>query len=97
MEKKHVTWTIFVWAISLILIIVGIVGGIAATASTNAQNAKETVLTVTSQIKTDVEVLKTDVGWIRDTLKKLDTKEGAQLRANLMGIVRVIATSTWER
>ena len=66
MKQEFVNWKIFIWAISIIITLFGISFGMIANAQLKADGAYQSIY----QIKTDIEVLKVDVNWIRYFLEK---------------------------
>ena len=64
MKQEFVSWKIFIWTISIIVILFGICFSMVASAQIKADSSYQSIY----QIRTDIEVIKTDVGWIRDNL-----------------------------
>ena len=64
MKQEFVNFKIFIWAIAIILGLVGISFGMIANAQLKADGAYQSIY----QIKTDIEVIKNDVFWIRDNI-----------------------------
>jgi uncharacterized membrane protein YvbJ len=65
-EKKHVSWTVFVWIISIILILFGVVFNQLSKASDNAQQAVKD----NTEIKVQLSKISTDVEWIKGAIVK---------------------------
>ena len=61
MKQEFVNWKIFIWAIAIILGLFSISFGMIANAQLKADSAYKSIY----QIKTDIEVIKNDVNWIR--------------------------------
>ena len=61
MKQEFVNWKIFIWAISIIITLFSISFGMIASAQLKADGAYQSIY----QIKTDIEVIKNDVNWIR--------------------------------
>jgi len=61
MKQEFVNFKIFVWAIAIILGLFSISFGMIANAQLKADGAYKSIY----QIKTDIEVIKNDVNWIR--------------------------------
>ena len=94
-HERHVSWTIFVWAISVIIILIGAVATVATTANNKSDKVIETAQIASKEravLEGKINVLANDVSWIRGKLEKLDTKSGSQLKSNLLEIV--LATTT---
>ena len=64
MENSKVSWKIFIWTISIILILFSISFGMIASAQNKVENSYENLY----QLRTDIEVIKTDVNWIKNKL-----------------------------
>ena len=64
MKQEFVNFKIFVWAIAIILGLFSISFGMIASAQLKADGAYQSIY----QIKTDIEVIKNDVFWIRDNI-----------------------------
>ena len=64
MKQEFVNFKIFIWAISIIITLFGISFGMIARANIKADGAYQSIY----QIKTDIEVIKTDVGWIKNNI-----------------------------
>jgi len=64
MKQEFVNWKIFIWAIAIILGLFSISFGMIANAQLKADSAYKSIY----QIKTDIEVIKNDVNWIRDNI-----------------------------
>ena len=64
MKQEFVSWKIFIWAIAIILGLFSISFGMIANAQLKADGAYKSIY----QIKTDIEVIKNDVNWIRDNI-----------------------------
>jgi len=64
MKQEFVNFKIFIWAIAIILGLFGISFGMIANAQLKADGAYQSIY----QIKTDIEVIKNDVFWIRDNI-----------------------------
>ncbi len=61
MKQEFVNFKIFIWAIAIILGLFSISFGMIANAQLKADSAYQNIY----QIKTDIEVIKNDVNWIR--------------------------------
>jgi len=61
MKQEFVNFKIFIWAIAIILGLFSISFGMIANAQLKADSAYKSIY----QIKTDIEVIKNDVNWIR--------------------------------
>ena len=61
MKQEFVNFKIFIWAIAIILGLFSISFGMIASAQMKADGAYNNIY----QIKTDIEVIKTDVNWIK--------------------------------
>ena len=61
MKQVFVNFKIFIWTISIIITLFGISFGMIANAQLKADGAYKSIY----QIKTDIEVIKNDVNWIR--------------------------------
>ena len=61
MKQEFVNFKIFVWAIAIILGLFSISFGMIANAQLKADSTYKSIY----QIKTDIEVIKNDVNWIR--------------------------------
>ena len=61
MKQEFVNFKIFIWAISIIITLFGISFSMIASAQLKADGAYQSIY----QIKTDIEVIKNDVNWIR--------------------------------
>jgi len=64
MKQEFVNFKIFIWAIAIILGLFSISFGMIANAQLKADGAYKSIY----QIKTDIEVIKNDVFWIRDNI-----------------------------
>ena len=64
MKQEFVNFKIFIWAIAIILGLFSISFGMIANAQLKADSAYKSIY----QIKTDIEVIKNDVFWIRDNI-----------------------------
>jgi len=64
MKQEFVNFKIFIWAIAIILGLFGISFGMIANAQLKADSAYKSIY----QIKTDIEVIKTDVNWIKNNI-----------------------------
>ena len=64
MKQEFVNFKIFIWAISIIITLFGISFGMIANAQLKADGAYQSIY----QIKTDIEVIKTDVNWIKNNI-----------------------------
>ena len=64
MKQEFVNWKIFIWAIAIILGLFSISYGMIANAQLKAESAYNNIY----QIKTDIEVIKTDVSWIKNNI-----------------------------
>ena len=64
MKQEFVSWKIFIWAIAIILGLFSISFGMIASAQMKADSAYNSIY----QIKTDIEVIKTDVNWIKNNI-----------------------------
>ena len=64
MKQEFVNFKIFIWAIAIILGLFSISFGMIANAQLKADRAYQSIY----QIKTDIEVIKNDVFWIRDNI-----------------------------
>ena len=63
-KNSAVSWKIFIWAIAIILGLFSISYGMIANAQLKAESAYNNIY----QIKTDIEVIKTDVSWIKNNI-----------------------------
>ena len=64
MKQEFVNFKIFVWAIAIILGLFGISFGMIANAQLKADGAYHSIY----QIRTDIEIIKTDLNWIKDKI-----------------------------
>ena len=64
MKQEFVNFKIFIWAIAIILGLFSISFGMIANAQLKADSAYKSIY----QIKTDIEVIKTDVNWIKNNI-----------------------------
>ena len=64
MKQEFVSWKIFIWAIAIILGLFSISYGMIANAQLKAESAYNNIY----QIRTDIEVIKTDVSWIKNNI-----------------------------
>jgi len=64
MKQEFVNWKIFIWAISIIITLFGISFGMIANAQLKADSAYKSIY----QIKTDIEIIKTDIDWIKKNI-----------------------------
>jgi len=64
MKQEFVNWKIFIWAISIIITLFGISFGMIANAQLKADGAYHSIY----QIRTDIEIIKTDLNWIKDKI-----------------------------
>ena len=64
MKQEFVNWKIFIWAISIIVTLFSIGFGMIANAQLKADGAYQSIY----QIKTDIEIIKNDVSWIRTNI-----------------------------
>ena len=64
MKQEFVNFKIFIWAIAIILGLFGISFGMIANAQLKADGAYQSIY----QIKTDIEIIKTDLNWIKDKI-----------------------------
>ena len=64
MKQEFVNWKIFIWAIAIILGLFSISYGMIANAQLKAESAYNNIY----QIRTDIEVIKTDVSWIKNNI-----------------------------
>ena len=64
MKQEFVNFKIFIWAISIIITLFGISFGMIASAQLKADGAYQNIY----QIKTDIEIIKTDLNWIKDKI-----------------------------
>jgi len=64
MKQEFVNFKIFIWAIAIILGLFSISFGMIASAQMKADGAYQSIY----QIKTDIEVIKTDVNWIKNNI-----------------------------
>jgi len=64
MKQEFVNWKIFIWAIAIILGLFSISFGMIASAQMKADGAYQSIY----QIKTDIEVIKNDVNWIKNNI-----------------------------
>lgn len=65
-QNKHVSWTVFVWVIGIILIVFGIAFNIMAGINGKVENHDEKLHTMSE----DVAVIRTDVGWIKKHIEE---------------------------
>ena len=63
-KNSAVSWKIFIWAIAIILGLFSISYGMIANAQLKAERAYNNIY----QIRTDIEVIKTDVNWIKNNI-----------------------------
>jgi len=63
-KNSAVSWKIFIWAIAIILGLFSISYGMIANAQLKAESAYNNIY----QIRTDIEVIKTDVSWIKNNI-----------------------------
>ena len=64
MKQEFVSWKIFIWAIAIILGLFSISFGMIASAQMKADGAYQSIY----QIRTDIEIIKNDVGWIKNNI-----------------------------
>jgi len=64
MKQEFVNFKIFIWAISIIITLFGISFGMIANAQLKADGAYQSIY----QIKTDIEIIKTDIDWIKKNI-----------------------------
>ena len=64
MKQEFVNWKIFIWAIAIILGLFSISFGMIANAQLKADGAYHSIY----QIKTDIEIIKTDIDWIKKNI-----------------------------
>ena len=64
MKQEFVNWKIFIWAISIIITLFSISFGMIASAQLKADGAYKSIY----QIKTDIEIIKTDIDWIKKNI-----------------------------
>jgi len=64
MKQEFVNWKIFIWAISIIITLFSISFGMIANAQLKADSAYKSIY----QIKTDIEIIKTDIDWIKKNI-----------------------------
>jgi len=64
MKQEFVNFKIFIWAISIIITLFGISFGMIASAQLKADGAYQSIY----QIKTDIEIIKTDIDWIKKNI-----------------------------
>jgi len=64
MKQEFVNFKIFIWAISIIITLFGISFGMIANAQLKADGAYQNIY----QIKTDIEIIKTDIDWIKKNI-----------------------------
>ena len=64
MKQEFVNFKIFIWAISIIITLFGISFGMIANAQLKADGAYHSIY----QIRTDIEIIKTDLNWIKDKI-----------------------------
>ncbi len=64
MKQEFVNFKIFIWAIAIILGLFGISFGMIANAQLKADGAYHSIY----QIRTDIEIIKTDLNWIKDKI-----------------------------
>ncbi|MCR4307121.1 MAG: hypothetical protein NUV80_01015 [Candidatus Berkelbacteria bacterium] len=63
-ENKKVDFSIFMWAIGLIMTVAGVMGWTQMTLSQKVESVNNT----NNDLKVEVREIKTDVKWIRETL-----------------------------
>ena len=64
MKQEFVNFKIFIWAIAIILGLFSISFGMIANAQLKADSAYKSIY----QIKTDIEIIKTDIDWIKKNI-----------------------------
>ena len=64
MKQEFVNFKIFIWAIAIILGLFSISFGMIASAQLKADGAYKSIY----QIKTDIEIIKTDIDWIKKNI-----------------------------
>ena len=64
MKQEFVNFKIFIWAIAIILGLFSISFGMIANAQLKADGAYKSIY----QIKTDIEIIKTDIDWIKKNI-----------------------------
>jgi len=64
MKQEFVNFKIFIWAISIIITLFSISFGMIASAQLKADGAYKSIY----QIKTDIEIIKTDIDWIKKNI-----------------------------
>jgi len=64
MKQDFVNFKIFIWAISIIITLFSISFGMIASAQLKADGAYKSIY----QIKTDIEIIKTDIDWIKKNI-----------------------------
>jgi len=63
-KNSAVSWKIFIWAIAIILGLFSISFGMITKAQIKTDSAYSNIY----QIRTDIEVIKTDVNWIKNNI-----------------------------
>jgi len=64
MKQEFVNFKIFIWTISIIITLFGISFGMITNAQLKADGAYHSIY----QIKTDIEIIKTDIDWIKKNI-----------------------------
>ena len=64
MKQEFVNFKNFIWEIAIILGLFGISFGMIANAQLKADGAYHSIY----QIRTDIEIIKTDLNWIKDKI-----------------------------
>lgn len=76
-KNKKVSWTIFAWALGIILLLFTIVFGVMAGLNDKVDNSNSDVV----EMKVDIGVIKTDVGWIKGDYQELKIDIGSIMNA----------------
>lgn len=63
--EKYVRWAIFIWAISIIFIVLSVVSGVAMSAQAKVDQLKDSQ----SAIKEQLSGIQADLIWIKNNLK----------------------------
>ena len=77
--KGKVPWTIFVWALGIMVTVFGVGLTISAATAGNASDIANDAKDDVSELKTKVEVIGNDVGWIRSYIENAGKKSSASV------------------
>lgn len=64
MHENYVKWSVFIWVVGIVTIIIGALFGIQISLMTNI-----------SEIKSDLSSIKTDMAWVKQALHNPVTKK----------------------